>query len=339
MIKVLVVDDSNFMRKALTQILESDPDITVLDTAGNGEEAIRKVKELCPDVVLLDIIMPVMDGITALGHIMVECPTPVLMLSALGKKDTTIAIKSIEFGAVDFIPKPAGEISYDIEMMRNELIAKVKVAAQVNVQKLSFQKWVKSFKPERLKRKRKKLIMIGASTGGPRAVTRILSDLPAGIDPAIIVVIHMHPEFIRSFVDRLQKDLHLDISIAKKDDIITSGKVFFAPGGCHMVIAKKGKTRRIIFNWKAAPSMPSIDYAMESAAQAYGDETLGVLLTGVGNDGAGGMKAIKEAGGRTIAEDESTCIVFGMPKAAIELGCVDEVVKLPQMAQAILLNI
>jgi two-component system chemotaxis response regulator CheB len=290
-------------------------------------------------LVVIDIIMPLMDGITALGHIMDECPTPVLMLSALGKKDAGIAMRSVEYGAVDFIPKPAGEISYDIETMRDELIARVKVAAQVNVQKLSFQKRVRSFRPEKQMRKRKKLIMIGASTGGPRALTRVLSDLPAGIDPAIMVIIHMHPEFIRSFVDRLQKDLSLDISIAKKDDIITSGKVFFAPGGCHLVVQKKGRSRIIGFHMKVAPFMPSIDYAMESAAQAYGGEMLGVLLTGVSSDGARGMKAIKEAGGRTTAEDESTCIVFGMPKAAIELGCVDEVVKLPQMAQAILLNI
>lgn len=339
MIKVLVVDDSSFMRKSLTHILESDDEIEVVDTASDGREAVGKVKSLHPDVVLLDIVMPEMDGFTALAHIMAEHPTPVLVLSALGKNDALIALKSLEYGAVDFIPKPSGFISYDIAKLSRELIDKVKVAASVNVRKISFRKPAISHRLKTLAGKRRKIVVIGASTGGPRAVALILSELGRNIAPAILVVMHMQPEFVESFVERLQWDMSLDISIARKGDIITPGRIFVAPGGSHTVIVKNGKTRKIGFHWKAAPHIPSIDFAMESAAEAYGDETLGVLLTGVGDDGARGMKAIKDAGGRTIAEDESTCIVYGMPKAAIELGAVDEVVELQVIARAILLNL
>ena len=339
LVSVLVVDDSSFMRKSLTHILESDRSIEVADTAADGEDAVRKVKQLHPNVVLLDIEMPVMDGLAALTHIMAECPTPVLMLSALNKKDATIAIKSLEHGAVDFIPKPSGVISYDIEKLGNEIIAKVKVAADVNVHKLALSLPKESYQHPRLKPvTRKKIVVIGASTGGPRAVVNVLSCLPRDISTAILVVQHMSPEFVPSFVDRLQWGCPLKISTAQKGGVITSGQVLIAPGGCHTTIIQNGDTRKIRLSRKASPhtAIPSVDSAMESAAKVYGQNTLGVLLTGLGSDGARGLKAIKDAGGNTIAEDQSTCVTFGMPKAAIELGCVDEIVPLPQIGQAIL---
>jgi len=339
LVKVLVVDDSSFMRKSLTHILKSDKSIEVVDTAADGEDAMRKVKQHSPDVVLLDIEMPVMDGLSALAHIMAECPTPVLMLSALNKRDAAIAIKSLEHGAVDFIPKPSGVISYDIEELSNEIIDKVKLAADVNVHKLAIHLPEESYRrPWPKPVTRKDMVVVGASTGGPRAVVNVLSYLPRDISTAILVVQHMSPEFIPSFVDRLQWGCSLDISTARKGRAINSGQALVAPGGYHTTIIQNGDARKIRLSRKVSPytAMPSIDHAMESAAKVYGQSTLGVLLTGLGSDGAKGLKAIKDAGGNTIAEDQSTCVVFGMPRAAIELGCVDEIVPLPQIAQTIL---
>ena len=339
MVRALIVDDSSFMRKSLTHILESDRSIEVVDIAANGEEAIRKVRQLRPQVVLLDIEMPVLDGLAALAHIMAECPTPVLMLSALNKRDAAIAVKSLSYGAVDFIPKPSGVISYDIEKLKNEIIAKIKMAARVKVSKMDLSLPEESYRHHWLKpQERKRMVVIGASTGGPRGLTIVLSALPRDISAAIIVAQHMGQEFVPSFVESMQRGCSLDISTARKGKIIRPGQVLIAPGGYHTAIVQNRGTNKIRLTSKgpAHAVFPSVDYAMESAARAYGGDTLGVLLTGMGSDGARGMKAIKDAGGSTIVEDQSTCIVFGMPKAAIELGCVDEIVPLPQIAQAIL---
>ena len=339
MVKVLIVDDSSFMRKALAHIMASAQSIEVIGTAADGQEAIQKVNQLHPDVVLLDIEMPVMDGLTALVHIMAEHPTPVLMLSALNKRDATIAIKSLEYGAVDFITKPSGVISYDIDKLGKEIIAKVEAVASVNVHKMRLPLTAERYQPQKpWLATRKGIVVIGASTGGPSAVAQVLSGFPRDISVAIIVVQHMSPEFMSSFVDRLKWGCPLRISIAKRGETIEAGRVLIAPGSYHTMIVANGSGNKIRLSRKASVQdiYPSIDYAMESAAQAYGEGTLGVLLTGLGSDGARGLKAIKEAGGSTIAEDESTCVVFGMPKAAIEMGCVDEIVPLPRIAPAVL---
>ena len=339
MVKVLVVDDSSFMRISLKHILESDKSIGVVGTAADGEDAIRQVKQLHPNVVLLDIEMPGMDGLATLAHIMAECPTPVLMLSGLNKRDTTIAIKSLDNGAVDFIPKPSGVISFDIDELSHEITTKVKIAANAKVHKVDLRLPKESYQRRRPKLEtRKGIIVIGASTGGPGAVATILSGLPRDISTAIIVVQHMSPEFVPSFVERLQWGCSLKISTARRGEIISAGRALIAPGGRNTVIVQNGDARKIRFNRKAAPhgSFPCVDYAMESVANVYGEGALGVLLTGVGRDGTAGMKAIRNAGGSTIAQDESSCVVFGMPKAAIEARCVDEIVPLPQIAQTIL---
>ncbi len=339
MIKVLVADDSAFMRASLTHILQSDSAIEVIGTAVDGDDALRKVIQLKPDVLLLDIEMPRMDGLTALSYIMTECPTPVIIVSGLGEKDARLAIKSLEAGAIDFIPKPSGVISYDIESIKDEIISKVKIAAGIDVRKITHKPAKRHYpvavqKPARTK----DIVIIGASTGGPRAVAVVLSGLQRNISAAILIVQHMAKEFIPSFVERLKWECLIDVSIAQDNEIITPGRVIVAQGNCNTMIESMEEDKKILINSEIAQRTvaPSIDYAMKSAARAYGDTTLGVLLTGIGRDGAEGLKAIKDAGGTTIAEDESSCIVYGMPRTAIEMGVVDEVVPLPMIADAIM---
>jgi len=340
MIRALIVDDSSFMRKSLKYILETDPSLEVAGMASDGEEAIRMVKQVRPDVVLLDVAMPVMDGLTALAHIMVECPTPVVVLS--GVKDARIAIKSLEQGAVDFIKKPSGTISYDIDDLSSEIVARVKVAATVDIRKLqiSLTQMAQSV-PTANSTIRKEMVVIGASTGGAMAVANILSSIPAGIKAAMLIVQHMGPDFIPSFAERLRWLSPLAIDIAGEGEALYPGRVLIAPGDCNATVVKIGNVPRIALDRNSSPLglFPSVDSAMESAARVFGAGVLGVLLSGMGSYGAKGMQAIKAAGGDTIAQDEASCIVFGMPWAAIEAGCVDEVLPLGRIAERILARI
>lgn len=333
MIKALVVDDSSFMRKAITHILESDEVIKVADYASNGEEAVKKVKELHPDVVLLDIEMPLMDGLTALSHIMAECPVPVLILSGLDKRHPSVILKSLKLGAVDYISKPSGVISYDIDNLREEMITKTHIVSTARVKKMPMSVPEESFALHRGKAASlKKLVVIGASTGGPNAVTAVLSGIPAALSAALLVVQHMTDDFIPHFADQLRWTSHHEVSVAQDGEPLRPGKVLLAPGGRNVTVSRGWK----IELGRESVRIPSIDQAMISAAAAYGKDVLGVLMTGIGSDGAQGLKAIKEAGGSTMAEDESTCVIFGMPKAAIELGCVDEIVPLDKIAAQIM---
>lgn len=354
MIKVLVVDDSSFMRASVSHILSSDKGIEVAGMAVDGVDALKKVGELRPDVVILDIDMPVMDGLTALSYIMAKYPTPVVMLSGLAEKDARIAIMSLERGAVDFIPKPSGVISYDIDTIRDEIIRKVKIAAEVDVRKMQRGLSLFTGTPPQsppyqggdarggrigtVPGSGKEIVIIGASTGGPKAVETVLAGIPHNVSAAIIVVQHMSPLFIKSFAERLHWESTLDVAVATGGEVVSPGKVYLASNEGVTAILKEGDDNIISVDRGISPleTSHSIDHTMRSAARRCGNCTLGVLLTGVGEDGAEGMKAIKDAGGATIAEDESTCIVYGMPKAAIEMGVVDEIVPLPGIAEAIM---
>jgi two-component system chemotaxis response regulator CheB len=336
MIKVLVVDDSSFMRKSISYMLKADPEIDVIDTADNGEEAVQKVKELHPDVVLLDIAMPMMDGLAALTHIMADCPTPVLILSGVDKKDMSVILKSLRLGAVDYIQKPTGVISYDIDGIKDEIITKVHIASRANVSMIERGIPEESYITGRAKEAAKKrIVIIGASTGGPKATTTVLSNIPDTISAGIVIVQHMSKEFTPFFSEQLKLECSLNISEAKDNDLIGPGRALVAPGGFQTGIGEDGINKRIRLS-SLTTKLQSIDYTMESAVKVYGGDIVGVLLTGMGSDGAKGLRAIKDAGGSTIAEDESTCVIFGMPKAAIELGCVDAIVPLHNIAKTIM---
>lgn len=342
MIRVLIVDDSGFMRASLTHLLSSDKELEVAGTAENGLEAIEKVRLLRPDVALLDIDMPRMDGLTALAYLMAEYPLPVVVLSGLAEKDARIAIKALEHGAVDFIPKPSGVISYDIEKIKTEIIDKIKIAATVDIHKLA--RALPQDLDERPWQKtgaQKELVVIGASTGGPRAVESVLSGLGLQMPAAVLIVQHMGREFIPYFAERLKWVCRLEVALAGEGELIEPGRVMLAQADCNTGIEADlsgQKTRRIRLDRNLQPgtAVPSIDYTMKAAAAAYGDAALGVLLSGVGSDGAGGLLEIKKAGGGTIAEAESTCVVYGMPKAAVELEAVDYIIPLPMIAAAIM---
>ncbi|MBU2560497.1 chemotaxis response regulator protein-glutamate methylesterase [archaeon] len=333
-IGVLIVDDSVLMRRILSDIISSAGGMEVVGTARNGIEGVRKTAELNPDVVLMDIEMPEMDGLTALTQIMEETPTPVVMVSALDAKDADIVLQSLDKGAVDFVSKPQGR---SITVFDNEdskrLIEVVKSAAFANI---SPSKPVKRVKEE-LEIKEEStppLIVIGASTGGPKTIKDLLSNLPDNIHAYILIVQHMPPGFTKSFADRLGPLTGFHVVEAKDREPLAIGKVIVAQGDNHMVIEKlglKSYTVRLDKGPKVNAVRPSVDVTMESAAEVFGSNIIAILLTGMGSDGAIGMSKIKKKGGKTIAEDKSSCVINGMPKAAISLGAADYVTPLHEI--------
>lgn len=338
-IRVLVVDDSALMRKKISDMINSDRQCEVIATARNGEEAIKGVLILKPDVVTLDVQMPMMDGLTCLGYIMSERPTPVIMLSAFTHYGGEVTMKALEYGAVDFVHKPSGVISLDIGRVKSELLTKIKMAVKVDLNKLKFILGKKGLEiPKKKAPSLKKLVAIAGSTGGPRALVSILPKLPQDIPAGIIVVQHMPAEFTKSMAERLNWESMIEVKEAEDGEPIEPGKALVAPGGFHLTVETKkdgGGIVKIIPGPKEHYVCPSADVALRSIAPVYGRNVIGVVLTGMGSDGTEGLRAIKGHGGYNIAEDESTCIVYGMPKSAIQAGVVDKVVPLHQIAKEI----
>jgi two-component system chemotaxis response regulator CheB len=347
-IKVLVVDDSAFMRIIISDMLNADPKIKVIGEAKNGEEGVEMAKTLSPDVITMDVEMPKMDGIEAVKHIMAEKPTPVVMLSSITKDNADVTLEALAQGAFDFCTKPSGTLSLDIDEVKEELISKIKGAHASNgnvgsgIERLhdttqyetQIYNYACTFVPANEGEISKKVIVIGSSTGGPRALDEIFSALPPGIPAGIVVVQHMPPYFTKALAERLDKHSAIHIKEGKVGDLVTNNSALIAPGGYHMIV-NNGKIR--LNKGKLVNAIrPSVDVTMQSIAKTYGSNVIGVLLTGMGKDGAEGMKAIKEKGGKTIACDEKTSVIFGMPKEAIKLGCVDEIVPLYEIADTIM---
>lgn len=342
MIKVLIADDSAFMRKLLSDLFSAEPDFMVIDTARNGQEAVEKVKRLKPDLVTMDVEMPIMDGIKALETIMRDTPTPVVMISSLTKAGAEATLCALELGAVDFVAKSAGIIS-SIAGIGNEILAKSRVAVNAKV----FQFIEKPVKVASSAKSRlqyptvfgeEQLVAIGTSTGGPRALQEVITKLPGDLPCGVVIVQHMPSGFTKSLSERLNSLSSLTVKEAEHNDVVRPGLVLIAPGDYHMTVEREGN-RRIIKLSQDPPiggHRPAVDPMMESVAKSYGQRAVGVILTGMGHDGAQGIKAIKQQKGYTIAEDQSTSVVFGMPKSAIELGVVDKVAPISAVAAEII---
>ncbi|MCS7214551.1 MAG: chemotaxis response regulator protein-glutamate methylesterase [Thermodesulfovibrio sp.] len=348
MIKVLIVDDSAFMRKAIATMLQEDSEIKVIGTARDGLEAIQMIQQLKPDIVTLDVEMPRMDGITALKEIMSKCPVPVIMVSSLTTEGAKVTIEALELGAVDFIPKNLAELSVNIVKIKGMLIDKIKTIAKRGIVKRKTPIKVPETKIEppkidipktRVSTERKVgIVSIGTSTGGPKALQEIIPKLPKDFPVPIVIAQHMPPNFTKPFAERLDQLSQLSVKEAEEGEIIKPGVVYVAPGRGHMRLKRRGIETFISISEDREEFIyrPSVDVLMLSVAECFPGRSLGVILTGMGNDGAMGCKKIKETGGRIFAQNEESCVVYGMPRAVVEAGIADKVIPLEEMAGEII---
>lgn len=360
-IKILVVDDSAFMRKAISVMLESDPGIRVVGTARDGEEGIEKVRLLKPDLVTMDIEMPRMDGLAALREIMVKNPVPVMMVSSLTTAGAQATLEALDLGAVDFIPKQMSYVSLDIVRIKEELIAKIKdIARRKHILMSRYQQrrldqmsrpssetavvasppLILSTAASSTIRKRHHqvgLIAIGSSTGGPPALQAVISKLPRNLPVGILIAQHMPPLFTQSLAERLNSLSTLTVREAQDGDKVEAGLVLIAPGGRQMTVNRRGGQAYVSVSDEPSNTLykPCVDIMSNSVAEAYGTTTMGVILTGMGNNGLVGMRLIKTKGGIVIAQDERTCIVYGMPRAVIEAGITDHIAPIDSIAAEI----
>jgi two-component system chemotaxis response regulator CheB len=342
---VLIVDDSAFMRKALKRMLSSDPQIKVVGEARDGEEALEAVKRLRPDVITLDVKMPGMSGLTVLKRIMEEFPTPVLMVSSLTSEGGSITLEALETGAVDFIDKSSCHTHMDILNIAETLVQKVKVIMGVDLRRVMETR--PALRPRELPspaipvplvfQEPTCLVTIGASTGGPMSLELVLTAIPKDFPGVILVVQHMPPGFTRSLAERFNQVCPLEVKEAQEDDLLLSGHVYIAPAGYHLKIHPCGDRFRVFLSRTPCDTLhcPSVDVLMESVSEVWPGRTLSVIMTGMGSDGAEGVRMIKRRGGSVIAQDEETCVVYGMPKAAVQTGCVDRLVPLVRIAEEI----
>lgn len=374
MIRVLIADDSAFMRKVLSDLFNSQNDFEVVGTAVNGQDAIEKVQKFRPDVLTLDVIMPVMDGLEALAIIMEKCPLPVVMVSSTTQKGTNETIRALALGAVDFVSKAGGAIS-KIDTIKDEILSKCRSAAKARARK-SFavsNPLVYSPKPKEpdtprrmeIRRKTgltlgqrptithmpsvsepvkkiipgtgKKLVVIGTSTGGPQALQTVITRLPGNLPCGVVVVQHMPAGFTKSLAERLNSISVIAVKEAEHEEIIRPGQVYIAPGDYHLRIAPApGGERKIVLSKEARVGnhRPAVNVMFDSAAQ-FGKDLVSVIMTGMGADGCEGMKKIKASGGYSIAQNEESCVVYGMPKAVVDAGLADVIKPLDKIAEAI----
>ncbi len=336
-IKVLIIDDSALVRKVLTETINATADIEVIGSAPNPFIGRDMIVQLKPHLILLDIEMPKMDGLTFLEKLMVHYPMPVIVVSSLGDSGGEVAMKAMELGALEVVKKPGA--SYSIVDMKEQLIDKIRAASKVKIfpklQKTAIAKTLK--KTSSMIRTTNKVVAIGASTGGTVALTELLTRLPANIPP-ILIVQHMPEGFTYKFAERLNSLCKFEVKEAKHGDYVLSGRVLLAPGNKHMVIKRDGanyfveiKDGPLVFHQR-----PAVEVLFYSMAKYVGNNAIGVILTGMGKDGAEGLLEMKKNGAYTIAQDEKSSVVFGMPKEAIALGGVDDICPLPGIPFAIM---
>ena len=372
-VKVLVVDDSGFFRRRVSEILSADPNIQVVGTATNGKEAIDQALALKPDVITMDYEMPMMDGITAVRHIMQRCPTPVLMFSSLTHEGARVTLDALDAGAVDFLPKNFEDISRNPEKVKQLLCEKVHSISRSNRRFSAYRAPapvaaptptptptpapapVNSFAgssptprpaaapvPSRAaasvpsspapKRKAYKLVAIGTSTGGPVALQRVLSQLPANFPAPIVLVQHMPAAFTKAFAERLDKLCRISVKEAEDGDILRPGLALLAPGGKQMMIDGRGAVK-ILPGDERLNYKPCVDITFGSAAKSYGDKVLAVVLTGMGADGREGARLLKQSGSAIWAQDEASCVIYGMPMAIVKANLADAIYDLDEIGK------
>ena len=345
-VRVLVVDDSKFFRRRLTEMLNADRHIDVIGSAGDGSEAIKKAAELKPDVITMDIEMPVMDGITATKKIMAQVPTPILIFSSLSTEGAKATLDALDAGAVDFLPKKIDDIASDRDTAKRLLCARVRVLGARGLQKketTTSQNGARAASVARpsdlsdtnvkLDLNKIKLIAIGTSTGGPVALQKILTAIPAGFPVPVIIIQHMPASFTPSFAERLNSLCNIGVKQADDGDEIKPGVAYIAPGGVQMVVNKSGN--RMLLKIEEASEgqtyKPSVDITFSSLSQYCATELLAVVLTGMGSDGREGARLLKKNGATIWAQNEESCVVYGMPMAIVEAGLADAVLSLDEI--------
>ena len=359
-VKVLVVDDSGFFRRRVSEILSSDANIKVIGTATNGREAIDQALALRPDVITMDYEMPMMDGITAVRNIMQRCPTPVLMFSSLTHEGARVTLDALDAGAVDFLPKNFEDISRNPEKVKQLLCEKVHSIARSNRRSAGVapSPAAAPAAPSRpaapsaltrppvsapaagsvpaasssAKRKAYKLVAIGTSTGGPVALQRVLTQLPANFPAPIVLIQHMPAAFTRAFAERLDKLCRINVKEAEDGDLLRPGLALLAPGGKQMMVDSRGAIR-ILPGDERLNYKPCVDITFGSAAKSYHDKVLAVVLTGMGADGREGARLLKQGGSQVWAQDEASCVIYGMPMAVVKANLADAVYGLEEIAR------
>jgi two-component system chemotaxis response regulator CheB len=332
--RVLIADDSGIMRLLIADIIKEDASIEVVDTAKNGKEAAEKTSELKPDVVLMDMNMGEYDGIYGTKRIMEENPTPIIILSAVGNTNMSPILEALKAGAVDYLNKPEKNNS-KIRDIEAELISKIKDASSANLSSTKKIKQSVNYSTHTFTETLNyEIIVIGSSTGGPTAVETVITKLPSNLPIPVIIIQHMPENFIPSFAARLNQLTPLDVVVAQKDDEIKAGKIYLSPGNKNMIV--KRERNNIVFDFTDKKfkeyNFPSVNSVMYSVAEIYGKKTIGVILTGMGKDGADGLLSIKNAGGITIAQNKETSVVYGMPREAFESGAATHSVSINEMA-------
>ncbi|WP_339082326.1 chemotaxis response regulator protein-glutamate methylesterase [Pseudomonas sp. TMP9] len=358
-VKVLVVDDSGFFRRRVSEILSADPNIQVIGTATNGREAIEQAQALKPDVITMDYEMPMMDGITAVRNIMQRCPTPVLMFSSLTHEGARVTLDALEAGAVDFLPKNFEDISRNPERVKQLLCEKIHTIARSNRRSLSpptIATPASQAKPAvraapapaaqlrpavasaptassaAPKRKSYKLVAIGTSTGGPVALQRVLTQLPANFPSPIVLIQHMPAAFTKAFAERLDKLCRINVKEAEDGDVLRPGLALLAPGGKQMMVDARGVVK-ILPGDERLNYKPCVDITFGSVAKSYADKVLAVVLTGMGADGREGARLLKQCGSQVWAQDEASCVIYGMPMAIVKANLADAIYPLDDIGR------
>jgi len=344
-IRVLIVDDSALIRGVMTEILNDDPEIEVVGTAPDPYVARDKIKTLQPDVLTLDVEMPKMDGLTFLKKLMAARPMPVVMVSSLTEQGAATTMQALESGAVDFVTKPTLDIQHGLADLAHQITSKVKAAAQATVKKRTpptdCSEQIKALAAQSAMIKTTDtIIAIGSSTGGTEALRELLEVLPPNMPP-ILLTQHMPEHFTKTFADRLNELCQINVKEAQEGDSVIPGQALLAPGNYHMELRRSGAKYYVTLNQEPQVNRhrPAVDPMFQSVAKYAGPNSVGVILTGMGNDGAAGMLDMKKAGAFNLAQDEASCVVFGMPKEAIKSGGVDKILPLSDIPSAILAHL